>query len=131
MSAFQASAANASVRVRVSVVAPIFGIQCVALKLVVGFFFSYGHSGFLPHFNRLLVSANKKKKKKKKTLSDFTLVLSLRTYRLCGLVVKASASRVEDPEFESRLRRDLFGVESYQRLKHWHFSGYPARRLAL
>ena len=27
---------------------------------------------------------------------------------------KASASRAEDPRFESRLRRDFFGVESYQ-----------------
>ena len=35
-------------------------------------------------------------------------------YRLDGLVVKASASRAEDPGFESRLRRDFFGVESYQ-----------------
>ena len=35
-------------------------------------------------------------------------------YRLVGLVVKASASRVEDPGFESRLRQDFFGVESYQ-----------------
>ena len=35
-------------------------------------------------------------------------------YRLVGLVVKASASRAEDPGFESRLRRDFFGVESYQ-----------------
>ena len=34
--------------------------------------------------------------------------------RLVGLVVKASTSRAEDPEFESRLRRDFFGVESYQ-----------------
>ena len=33
---------------------------------------------------------------------------------LVGLVVKASASRVEDPRFESRLRRDFFGVKSYQ-----------------
>ena len=33
---------------------------------------------------------------------------------LVGLVVKASASRAEDPGFESRLRRDFFGVESYQ-----------------
>ena len=33
---------------------------------------------------------------------------------LAGLVVKASASRAEDPGFESRLRRDFFGVESYQ-----------------
>ena len=43
---------------------------------------------------------------------------------------KASASRAEDPGFESRLCRDFFGVESYQRLKNWHSSGYPARRLA-
>ena len=34
--------------------------------------------------------------------------------RLVALVVKASASRAEDPGFESRLRRDFFGVESYQ-----------------
>ena len=34
--------------------------------------------------------------------------------RLAGLVVKASASRAEDPGFQSRLRRDFFGVESYQ-----------------
>ena len=40
--------------------------------------------------------------------------------RLVGLVVKASASRAEGPGFESRLRRDFFGVESYQWLKHWY-----------
>ena len=35
--------------------------------------------------------------------------------RLVGLVVKASASGAEDPEFESRLRQDFFfRVESYQ-----------------
>ena len=34
--------------------------------------------------------------------------------RLVGLVVKASASRAEDPGFESSLRQDYFGVESYQ-----------------
>ena len=34
--------------------------------------------------------------------------------RLVGLVVKASASRAEDPGFESLMRRDFFGVESYQ-----------------
>ena len=44
---------------------------------------------------------------------------------------KASASRAEGPGFESRLRRDFFGVESYQWLKNWRSSGYPARRLAL
>ena len=34
--------------------------------------------------------------------------------RLVGRVVKASTSRAEGPGFESRLRRDFFGVESYQ-----------------
>ena len=32
---------------------------------------------------------------------------------LVDLVVKASASTAEDPGFESCLRRDFFGVESY------------------
>ena len=41
------------------------------------------------------------------------LIASVSLLRL-GLVVKASASRAEDPGFESRLRRDFFGVESYQ-----------------
>ena len=57
--------------------------------------------------------------------------LTLNFHHLVGLVVKAFASRAEDPGFESRLRRDLFGVESYQWLQNWHSSGYPARRLAL
>ena len=35
-------------------------------------------------------------------------------YHLVGLVVKASASGAEDPGFESRLRRDFPGVDSYQ-----------------
>ena len=35
-------------------------------------------------------------------------------HRLFGPVVKVSASRAEDPGFESRLRRDFSGVESYQ-----------------
>ena len=39
---------------------------------------------------------------------------SVQVDRLVGLVVKASASRAEGPGFESRLRRDFFGVESYQ-----------------
>ena len=51
--------------------------------------------------------------------------------RLVGPVVKASASREEDPGFESRLRRDFSGVEAYQCLNNWYSSGYPARRLAL
>ena len=36
---------------------------------------------------------------------------------------KASASKTEDPGFESRLRRDFFGVESHQLLKNRHSSG--------
>ena len=36
------------------------------------------------------------------------------SHRLTGLVVTASASTAEDPGFESRLRRDFSGVESYQ-----------------
>ena len=40
--------------------------------------------------------------------------LFLANDRLVGLVVKAFASRAEDPGFETRLRRDFFGVESYQ-----------------
>ena len=33
---------------------------------------------------------------------------------LMGLVVKASASRAEEPGFESRMRQDFSGVESNQ-----------------
>ena len=54
----------------------------------------------------------------------------MENHRLVGLVVKVSASRAEDPGFESRLCRDFFRVKSYQWLKNWHSSGYPARRLA-
>ena len=52
-------------------------------------------------------------------------------HRLIGLVVKASASRAEDPGLKSRLRRDFGGIESYQLLQNLRSSGYPARRLAL
>ena len=41
-------------------------------------------------------------------------LLVLRIDHLAGLVVKASASRAEDPGFQSRLRWDFFGVKSYQ-----------------
>ena len=41
----------------------------------------------------------------KPSLSKYTRLL---LGRLVGLVVKASASRAEDPGFESRLRRDFF-----------------------
>ena len=50
---------------------------------------------------------------------------------LICLVVMASASRADNPGFESRLQQDFSGVESYQWLRSWHSSGYPARRLAL
>ena len=41
-------------------------------------------------------------------------VLPLSFDRLIRLVVKASAWRAEDPWFESYLRQDFSGVESYQ-----------------
>ena len=47
--------------------------------------------------------------------------------RLVGLMVKASASRAEGPGFESLLRRDFFGVESYQRLKNWALQWLPCQ----
>ena len=40
------------------------------------------------------------------------MVLVTLSNRLVSLAVKASASRAEDPGFESRLRRDFSGVES-------------------
>ena len=49
---------------------------------------------------------------------------------LAGLVVKASASGVEDP-VRIQLAMGFSPVESYQWLKNWHSSGYPARHLAL
>ena len=42
------------------------------------------------------------------TVSQYAVML-LRANRLDGPVVTASASRVEDPGFESRLQRDFFG----------------------
>ena len=50
---------------------------------------------------------------------------------LFGLVVKAPALWGEHPGFESCLRRDFSGVESYRWRQNWHSSGYPARRLVL
>ena len=41
-------------------------------------------------------------------------VLFIQPDRLVGLVVKESALRAEDPGFESSLRWDFSGVESYQ-----------------
>ena len=48
------------------------------------------------------------------TYASLFLVVSVYADRLVGLVVEPFASRAEDPEFESRLRRDFSGVESYQ-----------------
>ena len=46
--------------------------------------------------------------------TPITITTTNSTNRLVGLVVKASASRAEGPGFESRWRRDFFGVQSYQ-----------------
>ena len=46
--------------------------------------------------------------------SNVIFIKGLPSNRLVDLVVKASASRAEDPGLESRLGRDFFGVESYQ-----------------
>ena len=50
-------------------------------------------------------------------LLSFRRLLCLSWHRLVGLVVKASASRVEDPGFESRLRRDFSGSSHTSDLK--------------
>ena len=44
----------------------------------------------------------------------FFFGISITINLLVGLVVKASASRSQDPGFESRLCRDFSGVESYE-----------------
>ena len=51
-----------------------------------------------------------------KSLKLFTnfLLSTHGPYHLVGLVVKASTSRAEDAVFESCLRQDFFGFESYQ-----------------
>ena len=38
------------------------------------------------------------------------IIINLYIYHLVGLVVKASASRAEDPRFKSRLHQDFFGL---------------------
>ena len=62
------------------------------------------------------------------SLNDLDLYSRSQAYGMAGTCViillpsdlkypklfKASTSRAEDPGFESRLRRDFFGVESYQ-----------------
>ena len=52
-------------------------------------------------------------------------------HRLVGLVVKVFASGVEDPGFESRLRRDFSESSHTSDFKIGNSSGYPARRLVL
>ena len=53
--------------------------------------------------------------------------------RLVGQVVKASAASAEDPGFESLLRRDFPGSSHTSDFKIGTpvATGYPARRLAL
>ena len=66
------------------------------------------------------VSCPSLKKRHRRRQSSFGIGLkgmwisSVSLDRLVGLVVKVSASRAEDPGFESRLRWDFFEVESYQ-----------------
>ena len=55
----------------------------------------------------------------------------LREDRLGGPVVKVSASRVEGPGFESRLRREFSGSSHTSDFKIGTPVAYPARRLAL
>ena len=54
-------------------------------------------------------------------------LFSLVRHHLVGLVVKVSASRAADPGFVP----GIFQVESYQGLKDWRFSGFPARHQAI
>ena len=57
-------------------------------------------------------------------------LFSLKLNRLVGLVVKASASRAEDPEFDPACA-GIFSGSSHTSDKNWHSSGYSARRLEL
>ena len=50
-------------------------------------------------------------------LRSVVCVNTLQPDRLVGLVVKASASGAEGPEFESRLRRDFSGTSQTSDLK--------------
>ena len=50
-------------------------------------------------------------------LGILSLLISLFCDRLVGLVVKASASRAEDPGFESRLRQNFPGLSHTRDLK--------------
>ena len=55
-------------------------------------------------------------------------VVSTLVHRLAGLVVKASASRAEDPGFECRLRRDFSGSSHTSDLKNGTPVATPAWR---
>ena len=59
---------------------------------------------------------------------SFCLCLS---HRLVGLVVRRPPRERKVPGSNPACAGIFFGVESYLWLKHWHSSGYPARRLAL
>ena len=58
------------------------------------------------------------------SVQQTSVSITLLSPALWNLVVKASASRVEDPWFESRLRWDFFRVDSYLWLRNWNSSGY-------
>ena len=79
----------------------LYYISCLRYTILVG---NPRFLSVLPHSFFCLLSV----------FYSFFRFMSLFMDRLVGLVVKASASRAEDPGFESRLRRDFFGVESYQ-----------------
>ena len=67
------------------------------------------------HPSSLSHPSEKDRQQGQPTSADSTTTWSTsKINRLVGLVVKASASRAGDPGLESRLRRDFFGVESYQ-----------------
>ena len=106
-------------RVCMCVSMQVYICMCVVRVSASAYMNSYGCKNVSTH--ALCVHAHK----------ETSLLYSLAHIGLVGLVVKASAWRAEDPEFESRLHRDFSRVESYQQLKNWHSSDYPARRLAL
>ena len=63
---------------------------------------------------------------------QFIQVWSAGSYRLAGLVVKASALRAAGPMVDATLSAETFsGSRRIRDLETWHSSGHPARCLAL
>ena len=54
---------------------------------------------------------------KSESIYQVSVLIQTVCYRLGGLVVKASASRAQDPGFEFRLRRDISGSSHTSDLK--------------